>query len=233
MVQQLSNQAFYNDVLPDITRPDVGIITISEWRVDSPERQKAAVDANMDAWRHAPWPEGLISHSCYAGTDGHTIMHYAQWSYEEAYDTFLKTGRSDRVQNIDAVVPGIERIGIKKYQHYRSIIPDGEPRVPGCIVIVSFETDGPATQRRFVDTLIDTVSSRITPHPGMIASHFHHSIDGTQVINYAEFTNEQAHEETLRTSLRNDGEVLQLISQMAGLRPLGFKRYHFYRSTGK
>jgi hypothetical protein len=106
-------------------------------------------------------------------------------------------------------------------------------RKPGCIVIVSFETDDFKQQQAFVDTLIDTVESRENPrHRGSIASHFHLGIDGKRVLNYAEFVDEQSHEDVIQTMLRKDDEVPRLIHKMSGLKPLGFERFRLYRSIG-
>lgn len=64
----------------------------------------------------------------------------------------------------------------------------------------------------------------------MIASHFHRGVDGTRVLNYAEFTGEQAHDEVLQTRLRADDEVPWLIDEMPGVTPLGYERCHVCKS---
>ncbi|MEK8172570.1 hypothetical protein NKH77_35405 [Streptomyces sp. M19] len=38
-------------------------------------------------------------------------MHHSQWKDREAYATFVRTHRQERVDDIDAAVPGIVRQG--------------------------------------------------------------------------------------------------------------------------
>lgn len=187
------------DVLPRIGKPGDGLVFNSTWRVGTPERQRATVDAIARAWQSRPWPhEGLLSASVYAGTDGDTLMHYSQWVDHDAYDEFVRTARPDRNAEIDAAVPGIERVALYKYELYRSTGPAGESRQPGAIVAVNVEFDGPdrRRQRDWVDAVFEALAAD-EPRPGGIGAHFHTSIDGTRVLNYAEWESEQAHVEAL------------------------------------
>ncbi|MGW0738081.1 antibiotic biosynthesis monooxygenase [Streptomyces sp. NPDC002851] len=189
-------------VLPDPLRPDVGFVFASTWRVGTPERQQATVEAITKAWESRPWPhDGLLSYSVYTGTDGDTLLHYSQWRDLAAYDAFFaapENGRDTRNAEIDAAVPGIERVGLHKYELYRSgslTGAAGERRMPGCIVTVEVEFDGPdpARQRDWVDSVFTALATEEHPHPGGISGHFHTSLDGTRVLNYAEWESEQAH----------------------------------------
>jgi hypothetical protein len=60
------------DRLPDITRPDAGLVLFNQWSVGTPERQRAAVQANIIEGEQAPWPESLLSLSSFVSTDGET-----------------------------------------------------------------------------------------------------------------------------------------------------------------
>ncbi|MEU6983454.1 antibiotic biosynthesis monooxygenase [Streptomyces sp. NPDC046324] len=194
------------DARPDLHRPGVGSAFVSTWRVGTPERQRAAVDAIAKAWESRDWPDvGLLSYSVYIGTDGDTLLHYSQWTSEEAYQDFVRTFRDDRNAEIDAAVPGIERVVLHRYAPpYRSAGPAGD-RIPGCVVIVDVEFDGPdaARQRDWVDGVFDALETDPAPAPGGISAHFHLSTDGTRVLNYAEWESEQAHIEAL--ALPGDG----------------------------
>lgn len=189
-------------VLPDPLRPGVGFVFASTWRVGTPERQQAAVEAITKAWESRSWPqEGLLSYSVYTGSDGETLLHYSQWRDLAAYDALVEdtaNGRESRNAEIDAAVPGIERVRLDKYELYRSgSVNEGavEPRVPGCIVTVEVDFDGPdpARQRDWVDSVFQAIATEEHIHPGGISAHFHTSLDGTRVLNYAEWESEQAH----------------------------------------
>ncbi|MGI5374503.1 antibiotic biosynthesis monooxygenase [Streptomyces sp. CA-251387] len=189
------------DTHPDLTRPEVGAPFFSTWRVGTPERQKQAVEAIAGTWERRPWPAaGLLGYHVYAGHDGSTLLHYSQWRNEQAYDAFVKTHRQERNDEIDTAVPGIERLRLDRYRHYRSgTRDDHDTRVPGCIVIVDVEFEGPDPdrQRAWVDAVFEALDSEPNPHPGGIAAHFHLSTDGTRVLNYAEWETAQHHIDAL------------------------------------
>jgi quinol monooxygenase YgiN len=185
------------DIHPDLLRPDVESPLFSTWRVGTPERQRETVEAIARTWERRRWPaDGLRSYHVYTGHDGETLLHHSQWASEQAYEAFAKTQRQERVDEIDTAVPGIERLGLGRYHRYRSgSRRDGTGPVPGCIVIVEVEFEGPdpERQRAWVDAVFDALASEPTPRPGGISAHFHLSTDGTRVLNYAEWENAQAH----------------------------------------
>ncbi|MEV6418737.1 antibiotic biosynthesis monooxygenase [Streptomyces sp. NPDC051662] len=187
--------------VPEITRPGVGLVLISTWRVGTPERQRATVDAISRAWRSREWPDvGLLSYSVSTGNDGDTLRHYSQWRDREAYDAFARTFRNERNAEIDAAVPGIERVGLRSYELYRSgALAEAETRVPGCVVLVEVEFEGPDTDRQkgWVDAVFEALGTDPATPPGGISAHFHLSTDGTRVLNYAEWESEQAHIDAL------------------------------------
>ncbi|MGA4848130.1 antibiotic biosynthesis monooxygenase [Streptomyces sp. G5(2025)] len=198
---------------PDPARPDAGLTFLSTWSTGSPERQRATLDAIARAWQSRPWPhEGLLSYSVYAGSDGSTLLHHSQWRDEQAYQDFFAStgnGRDARNADIDAAVPGIERLGLAKTRLYRSWTDGAGRRTdsePGAVVIVNvhFEnTDAsPNPQdgnrpRAWVDTVLTALDSDPVRDKGLISAHFHVSTDGGQVLNYAEWESEQAHIDAL------------------------------------
>lgn len=217
---------------PNIIDFDMATALVSKWRVKKSEYQKAAGDAAIEVWDHVKWPEGLLSHSVYLGNDEHTIFQYSQWTGSEAIEAFTQKNLPKRAEIAHERVPGLERIEAIKYRHYRSMLSDHPEREPGCIILVEFETGNHAIQKEFVDSLIETMESKKNLHHfGSIASHFHVSLDGNRVLNYAEFTSEQAHEEIVQAHLQDGDEVPNLIRNIPGLKTLGFKRYRLFRSA--
>ena len=98
-------------------------------------------------------------------------------------------------------VPSLEALPPVFYRRYRSATRP-EAAEPGCIVAVSVEFDGPddARQRAWVDTVFDALAAEASPAPGGIGAHFHVSLDGTRVLNYAEWVDEAAHVAALARS---------------------------------
>ncbi|MGR4881018.1 antibiotic biosynthesis monooxygenase [Streptomyces sp. LARHCF249] len=185
---------------PRLDRPGVGTVMASTWSVGTPERQRAAVDAIARAWTSRPWPAaGLLSYTVHIGTDGDTLFHYSQWTDRAAYDEFFRSSRDDRNAEIDAAVPGIERIALHEYTPYRSFRPGAGAAVPGAVVVVGAEFDGsdPDAPRAWVDLVLDAVASDPAPAPGGISAAFHLGTDGRRMLNYAEWESVQAHVEAL------------------------------------
>ncbi|KUL59986.1 antibiotic biosynthesis monooxygenase [Streptomyces sp. NRRL S-1521] len=189
---------------PDPARADVGLTFVSTWSTGSPERQRATLIAIARAWESRPWPHpGLLSYNVYAGSDGSTVLHFSQWWDEESYQEFFAqagNGRDARNGDIDAAVPGIERLGLNKTRLYRSWTGgSGERREPGAIVIVQVDFDAPDTgrARAWADGVLAALNSDPVEKGGLLSAHFHISADGSRVVNYAEWESEEAHVDAL------------------------------------
>ncbi|WP_128437130.1 antibiotic biosynthesis monooxygenase [Streptomyces cyaneus] len=221
------------DTHPDLTRPEVGAPFFSTWRVGTPLRQKQSVEAIAGTWERRPWPtDDLLGYYVYAGQDGSTLLHHSQWASEQAYEAFVRTHRQQRNDEIDTAVPGIERLWLGRYRHYRSAGREGDPRVPGCIVIVDVEFEGPDPdrQRAWVDAVFEALEGEPDPHPGGISGHFHLSTDGTRVLNYAEWESAQAHIDALAAPGDGIGSATELwhrVQNWPGLKSSTVSRYDY------
>ncbi|MEU9789589.1 antibiotic biosynthesis monooxygenase [Streptomyces sparsogenes] len=231
--------------LPDLARPDVGAALFSTWSVGAPERQRATVDAFAATWDSRPWPTPeLLSHNLYLGTDGDTLMHHSQWTSEEAYHEFVRTQRRQRVDEIDAAVPGIKRNGIARYQRYRGFDTrtEGDPRVPGCIAVIELDFDDPDPdlRRAWIDLVIEALETDPDPSPGLISADFHLIVNGdrhlatdrARALNYAQWTSEEAYDAALASSAPGVGSATpqwERIRQFPGFKGSTIKRYRFER----
>ncbi|MFI6940751.1 antibiotic biosynthesis monooxygenase [Streptomyces sp. NPDC050418] len=187
------------DTVPDLDRPGIGAVLASTWDVGTPERQDAAVAAITRTWESRPWPaDGPVAYSVFKGTDGASLLHLSQWRDISDYDAFVERHRTERNTEIDEAVPGIRRLVLDKYTPYRAGSRDPE-RVPGAFVTVEVEFDGPdpARQREWIDTVFTALGSDPAPHPGGISGHFHTSLDGTKVLNFAQWNSVQDHIDAL------------------------------------
>ncbi|MET9293808.1 hypothetical protein [Streptomyces sp. NPDC003077] len=222
-VRSKRDEGFVIDGLPEVRRPGVGRVLISEWDVGSPERQREVLAEGTRAWVRTPLPEGFVSRVFYAGTDGRTVLNYGQWTSDAAHEEFVR-GEGSGLRARMAAVVGKEVSGPRVFRYYRSLLPQGERPQPGCIVTVRFETTGHEAARRLVDGLLEMMGG-VQPGQGSIASHFHISEDGTRVFNYSEWGDVASHERMVESSLRSDGAVMTFIQGLPGVTPLGFKRY--------
>lgn len=193
------------DTHPDLTRPDVEAPFFSTWRVGTPERQRETVDAIAAAWERRPWPAtgGLGGYYVYTGHDGSTLLHHSQWAREQDFEAFVKVQRQERVDEIDTVVPGIERVALDRYRRYRSRErAAGDLRVPGLVLIgrIDFAEGSAERRREFVDLVLDALADPPESDRGLISAHFHLSQDGTHVLNYAEWESADSYDEAIASS---------------------------------
>ncbi|MEV6910937.1 hypothetical protein [Amycolatopsis sp. NPDC051071] len=115
--------------------------------------------------------EGLVSFTAYEGIDHDGAFTYEQWTGEDA------------IQNPD---------GAPVYHLYRGHRGEG---IPGALVVVSVEFDGPdeRRQRDWVDLVLTALDSEPARPEGGLSGYFHVSTDGTRVLNYAEWVSAEAH----------------------------------------
>lgn len=217
---------------PDPTREEAGATLFSTWRLPSPARRRAALDAIAAVWERDPWPSGgLLGYWVYEGEDGRTLLHHSQWRSEDAFESFVRSHRQARVDEIDAAAPGIERVALHRYRRYRSAGLPGEGRVPGCFVTVDVEFEGndEARQRAWVDAVFEALESDPAPHPGGVSAHFHLGTDGSRVLNYAEWESARAHIEALESPGNGVGSPTpqwRRVQRFPGLKRSVVKRWH-------
>jgi hypothetical protein len=156
-----------------------------------------------------PRPEGLLDVRWLEQVDGGGAMTYSQWS------------------------EAVEVDGAVAYRRYRS---GREPvdRAVGCVVLVSVEFDRPGVAEEWVDLVFDALAAEREPHPGGISAHFHVSVDGLRVLNYAEWTSAEAHEDALA---RGNGAVgvsepWRHVRSFPGLKRSDVRRYLVVGDTG-
>ncbi|MFE0698694.1 antibiotic biosynthesis monooxygenase [Streptomyces sp. NPDC058872] len=189
------------DARPDLYRPTLGAVLASTWSVGTAARQQAAIEAIRTAWERRDWPDPrLLSYSVYVGTDEDTLLHYSQWTDQEAYDAFVRVHRDDRNAEIDAAVPGIERVALHRYAppHRSAVLSgDGAAAVPGAVAVVEVDFEGPDADRQdaWVEAAVAALAGEDGTRsvPGGIGAHFHRSVDDTRVLGFTEWEGVPAH----------------------------------------
>lgn len=172
--------------LPDPTRTDVTAPMFSTWRVGTPARQRATLDAIAAVWTSRPWPSpDLRAYSVFPGADGSTLLHFSQWADAAAYDAFVAAHRQGRSDEIDAAVPGIERVALHRYRLHRSLAETGGPAA--LFVVVTREFDGPDAARAWADEELDRARPR-----GLVVAHAHLGVDGRRALILQDWTDPDA-----------------------------------------
>jgi hypothetical protein len=220
--------------LPDISRADVDVVVVNHWDVGTFERAQAAAAVVAASWEHGPWPEALVSLTVYLSTDGRSVLTYAQWTSDNARLELMKAHRPAGVTALAEAVPGTEPSEPVAYRLYRSMVPDGPRRAPGCIVIVNIDADGPERARQWVDTVVDALHGEGEPHAGLISANFHISTDG-KILNYAEWAAEDDHRDAMENGPtegigQTDSPQWRRVQNMRNVKPVGLQRYRLHRS---
>ncbi|MEU7608239.1 hypothetical protein [Micromonospora sp. NPDC049204] len=201
---------------PDSPEPDVAAVFVTRWH--TPAATAAVLREVTAAWTAAPWPPGLLSLDAYAGVTAETALLYVRAADPDAYARHVST------------LPGVARRTAVEYRPHRAIVLDGAPTA-GCAVVADFDVDDPPRQEQIVTSVVRALEQ--TPpehHRGMLSARFHLSVDGTRVLNLARWTDDAAHEAFLAGATRR--ATLRATAATPGVRPIGFQRYHLFRSLG-
>ena len=208
------------------------VILVGEWSLPGPEQQRRAADAALNAWRHILWPDGLIAYSCLLGEDERSVLHYSQWSGENAARVFASADKRRWAQAVDDSVPGIDRRGVTAYRLYRSTTPLDHAPPAGCLVTVTIGFDGPdeGRQQAWIDSVF-TAAGTASPEPkaGMLAAHFHVSLDGTRVLNLAEWSTSRAHRNAVDSADASAQRLRAAVHAFPGVTRTVVRRYARYR----
>lgn len=205
---------------PDLRRSDVAAVFVCMRYLPDAETAVRVSDDIAEQWRRYPRPAGILSLDCFLDTDGHTVLTYAQCADALAYRPFARS------------LTGVAAAEAVEYRPHRSVVLDPAPVAAGCVVVATFDVDGPDRQRHIIDSIADSLESTPVDHlPGMLSANFHTSADGTRVLNYAEWTSDEAHIAFLDGASR--AETLRITREAPGVRPIGFKRFHWRVGVGR
>ncbi|RAS64809.1 antibiotic biosynthesis monooxygenase [Lentzea atacamensis] len=201
------------DRLPDVSRPDAGLAVISPMYVGGSQQQSTVADEALARWTRTPAPQGLVSLNVFTSLDNEALLAYAQWTDDDEYSAYIRTAARGPLDLVDAV----------RYRLFRSMSDAaGEP---GCVITATFDVDGPERQRHIVDALADA-ASRADPFPGALAAHFHLSVDGTRVLNYAEWTSLEAHDRAVDNAELD--EIYRISLETPGVRATRGRAYRLH-----
>ncbi|RMI31464.1 hypothetical protein EBN03_17455 [Nocardia stercoris] len=200
--------------MPRIRRADAPAVFVGHRHVPDVTHGHALLAEVTEQWQRTPWPPEFRSFSGYLSVEEDTVLTYARATAAADYRAFVHS------------LTGAARSEAVEYRVQRSLVTT-ETGDPGCMIVAMFDVDGPDRQRAIIDSLIATLEAGATP-PGMLSANFHASLDGTRVLNYAEWVSDEAHIEFLAGSTRQ--ATLRTSTGLPGVRPIGFRRYHLFRT---
>jgi quinol monooxygenase YgiN len=66
------------------------------------------------------------------------------------------------------------------------------------ITLINVFTVAPENQQQFLDLLVRATREVMAKQPGFVSANFHKSMDGTRVVNYAQWASKEAFEAMMR-----------------------------------
>ncbi|MFJ8686737.1 hypothetical protein [Micromonospora wenchangensis] len=200
--------------MPRVRRDDAGTVLVSTAHVPDRASGSALLHDAATAWESVEPSAGLVSVGLFLSVDGATALAYAQCVDVASWAPYARAAGS-----------GLGGAAVA-YRLRRSVVLDPEGSV-SCVVIATFDVDGPQCQAHIVDGICDAIEVAPTAQrPGLRAANFHVSTDGSRVLNYAEWSSDEAHEEFLRGATRST--AVEITARTPGIRPIGFTRYHLH-----
>ncbi|WP_103528471.1 antibiotic biosynthesis monooxygenase [Streptomyces sp. SM12] len=175
--------------LPDLTRPDAGTTLISEWIVDTPDRQDRAGRALLGEWDELSArfrPDAFLRLSCFASADGRVLLSVAQWASDDAHFAFVREHRAEMVGRIDREVPGIRRPGLVRYRLAHTVVLDGAGDDTTDVIVARAESEPASDAARWAEATAGRL--RAAPPAGMGTAHVLVSEDGARGLLYAPVT---------------------------------------------
>ncbi|MET7637332.1 hypothetical protein [Streptomyces sp. NPDC005438] len=164
-----SNDAGTEAEFPDVTRQDARVAMISPWGsgTDEPGLPLRARREN---------PAGLLSLTRFrtVSPDRDRDLWYAQWTDDEACLRWLDDGDAPPA----------------RYLLHLSYRPPTDQGAPTLLATPRFACDGRVSQQRLAGTILANLTA-LAP-PGLVGAHLHLSVDGSRLVNYAEWTEEAA-----------------------------------------
>jgi hypothetical protein len=213
-------------VRPEIGRPDIATVLVEEVTGGDPERLRDAGAAVLAHWESAEWPAGLASVSLFHGTDGTSLLTYAQFT-ADAGDADGPSG------TFEALRPDWRALGYEPgepaaFRLYRrvqpAVLPDPLPPV-GCYPAAFFAMRDGERARAWVDGLLGTEEKTVgedRAYPGAIAANFHVSADDDGIFLLSEWASEA------EALVHIKAEIEPLLEYMGQAEAGAGRRYEFH-----
>ncbi|WP_019508242.1 antibiotic biosynthesis monooxygenase [Pleurocapsa sp. PCC 7319] len=161
-----------------------------------PEQQLELIDAIKEFLETVKTQPGFVSANLHKSTDGVKVANYAQWKNIETFEAF----RSNQdIQTKAAKLFEFDTPDSHVYEIVTSESKVGTPEIKTGEYVVHFAEFSmqPENQPKMVELAKEHIKPAME-QPGLLSATFHRSLDGTRVINYGQWENQQAIEELVK-----------------------------------
>lgn len=155
-----------------------------------PEQQQSLIEAIKGFLETVKTQPGFVSANLHQSTDGVKVANYAQWSNMDAFQGF----RSDR--QIQAKAAKLFEFATPDSHVYEIVASEskvGTPQIKEGEYITHFAEFSLSESNQ--PQMIELVKEHLKPamkQPGLISATLHRSLDGTRVVNYGQWNNQEA-----------------------------------------
>ena len=161
-----------------------------------PEQQSELIEAIKEFLETVKTQPGFVSANLHKSIDGVKVANYAQWSSMDAFEAFRN---NKEVQAKASKLFEFDTPDSHVYEIVTSESKVGTPQIKEGEYIIHFAEFKmqPENQPRMVELAKEHVKPAMK-QPGLISATFHRSLDGTRVINYGHWENQEAIEELVK-----------------------------------
>jgi len=155
-----------------------------------PEQQQELITAIKEFLTVVRTQPGFVSTNLHQSTDGVKIANYAQWADIKAFEAF----RNDR--EVQQHVSRLLELATPNSHVYKIVASEskvGTPQInPGEYIAPFAEFSmSPENQPRMIELAKEHIKPAMQ-QPGLVSATFHRRLDGTRVINYGQWSDEEA-----------------------------------------
>ncbi|WP_157467745.1 antibiotic biosynthesis monooxygenase [Frankia sp. QA3] len=147
-------------------------------------------DRLIDTWRSLPpahTQPGLVAGNFHRGVDGRSVVNYAQWESQEAYDAFIVERGTQGRLNEALTFSRLDSIA-SEVVHTWDPAPQLSLAQPWFTVVLVIKV-APENQAEVLKNLTDN-DSRLGDTPGHVSHAVHRGLSGEHVIEYGQWTDE-------------------------------------------
>lgn len=183
-----------NKQQPNFERTRKYFFSLAEFEICQADKTEYLLEQWMELSFRSIWPASLKAQYFYLACDGKKLLccqHYDKRHHHMDVPDAFGCSRFEAT---------LKRTFSNSYQHYRSTVSLEKP-TPGCIVILRQRFESLPIARHWIDTVFEALEDdTVAPIKGGISGHFHLSLDGKEMLNYAEWVSEEAHKNALKES---------------------------------
>ena len=155
-----------------------------------PEQQSELIEVIKDFLVTVKVQPGFVSANLHQSIDGVKVINYAQWSDMQAFEAFRN---NEEVQAKAAKLFEFDTPDSHVYEIVASESKVGTPKIKKGEYVTHFAEFRMTAENQ--PQMIKLAQENLKPaiaQPGLISATFHRSLDGTRVINYGQWSNQDA-----------------------------------------